>query len=119
MTTRVISQRAATVHFDWSTLHVLLEAIPEGRWTSYGSLADAIGPAAQPLGQHLTKCRQCVNPHRILNRDGTVAANFAGHAPNQRTPMDLLRSKGVSFDGDVADGERELTTEELVALIED
>ena len=28
--------------FDWTRLHAILEALPEGRWTTYGDLADAV-----------------------------------------------------------------------------
>src|ERR1044072_8575363 len=62
--------------FDWSQLHAILEALPVGRWTTYGSLADAVGTAVQPLGNHVATRRHCSNRHRTLKSDGTVAASF-------------------------------------------
>ncbi len=29
--------------FDWSRLHLLLAALPSGRWTTYGELAEVVG----------------------------------------------------------------------------
>ncbi len=76
----------ATPSFDWSALHTILEALPEGYWTTYGSLADAVGTAAQPLGAHVATCQQCPNAYRILNSGGTVAPNFRWSDPDdQRT----------------------------------
>src|SRR4029077_2687384 len=43
----------ATPRFDWSALHAILEQLPEGHWTTYQSLADAIGTAPKPLGAHI------------------------------------------------------------------
>lgn len=38
--------KKAAPSFDWSALHAILEALPAGHWTTYGSLADAVGTAA-------------------------------------------------------------------------
>lgn len=57
-------QQSSKPPFDWSRLHAILEAVPEGRWTAYSDLADAVGTAPQPLGNHITTCQQCANAHR-------------------------------------------------------
>lgn len=37
--------------FDWSRINAAVAAIPRGRWTSYGELAQLGGTAAMPVGQ--------------------------------------------------------------------
>jgi alkylated DNA nucleotide flippase Atl1 len=104
--------------FDWSTLHTLLEALPVGHWTTYGSLADAVGTAAQPLGAHVVTCEQCSNAHRILNGDGDVAPNFRWSDPeDRRDPAEMLRAEGAFVNG-TPDPARELNSDDLQALIE-
>jgi alkylated DNA nucleotide flippase Atl1 len=104
--------------FDWSALHTILEALPPGHWTTYGSLADAVGTGAQPLGAHIAKCRQCTNAHRILMSDGNVAPGFRWTDPDERRdPMDMLRAEGAIVGGR-PDPARELTSDDLQALIE-
>lgn len=108
----------ATPSFDWSALHTILDALPAGHWTTYGSLADAVGTAAQPLGRHVAACRQCTNAHRILTSEGTVATNFAWHDPRDtRNPREMLQAEGALLDGQ-PDPARELTSDELQVLIE-
>ena len=103
--------------FDWSPLHAILESLPDGRWTSYGTLASAIGTAAQPLGNHITNCLQCTNAHRVLKSDGSIAPNFVWSDPaDQRQPLEMLRAEGVSITKGKADRQQELRTDELVSL---
>lgn len=49
-------QTKSSRSFDWSRLHAILEALPEGQWTTYEDLADGVGTAPQPLGAHITNC---------------------------------------------------------------
>ena len=91
-----VDPEKAAPSFDWSALHVILEALPVGRWTTYGRLANAIGTAAQPLGTHVATCQQCTNAHRILTSEGTVAANFKWTDPcEHRNPMEMLQAEGA------------------------
>jgi len=57
---------------DWSDLHAILAAITPGHWTSYGDLAEVIGTAAQPVGNHVTNCDQYENAYRVLSASGEV-----------------------------------------------
>lgn len=83
--------------FNWSRLHAILEALPEGRWTTYGDLADAVGAATQPLGGHIADCPQCANAHRILNHHARVAPNFTWtDRADQRDPEQMLQSGTTS-----------------------
>ena len=108
----------ATPSFDWSALHAILVALPVGHWTTYGSLADAVGTAAQPLGGHVATCPQCTNAHRILKSDGTVAPNFRWSDPGEdRDPMEMLRAEGALVNGK-PDPARELSSDDLQVLIE-
>jgi alkylated DNA nucleotide flippase Atl1 len=103
--------------FDWSQLHTILEALPERHWTTYGDLADAIGTAPQPLGNHIRSCVQCVNAHRILTSEGRVADAFRWPDPNdRRSPVELLQEEGVAFTGDRADPANRLNSDELISL---
>jgi alkylated DNA nucleotide flippase Atl1 len=104
--------------FDWTALHAILDALPIGHWTTYGSLADAVGTAAQPLGAHVGTCRQCTNAQRILNSNRTVSPNFRWSDPeDNRDPMELLRAEGAFVNGK-PDPARELSSDDLQALIE-
>ena len=108
----------ATSRFDWSALHTILEALPVGYWTAYGSLADAVGTAAQPLGNHVSTCHHCSNVHRVLKSDGAIAAHFRWSDPTEeRDPMEMLRAEGALVD-DKPDPARELSSDDLQVLIE-
>lgn len=108
----------ATPSFDWSALNAILEALPVGYWTTYGSLADAVGTAAQPLGAHVATCQQCTNPHWILHSDGTIARNFNWSDPgDERDPGEMLRAEGALVDGK-PDPARELSGDDVRVLIE-
>jgi alkylated DNA nucleotide flippase Atl1 len=111
-------QQKATPPFDWGQLHAILERLPEGRWTTYGDLADAVGTAPQPLGNHVTTCEQCVNAHRVLTHHGQVAKAFTWSDPeDHRDPADMLRAEGVRFDNG-ADPAKRLSSDDLTALVE-
>jgi alkylated DNA nucleotide flippase Atl1 len=106
--------------FDWSTMHAILEALPAGRWTSYAELADAIGTAPQPVGNHITSCNHCANPWRVLTSEGRIAEQFTWSDPNdKRKPRDLLLADGVRLVDGKADPEQVLQSDALIALISD
>ncbi len=106
--------------FDWSMTHAILAAIPAGKWTSYHQLAEAVGTAAQALGNHMTSCGSCPNPHRVLTWDGRVAESFRwGNSDEQRHPSEILAEEGVRFDDKHADKTQQLQLEDLLALVEE
>ncbi len=105
--------------FDWAELHQVLAAIPPGRWTTYGELAELIGTAAQPLGQHIQHCPACPNPQRVLGADGTPRPGVSWTDPNEtRGQQELLEAEGVRFSNGAADPSRHLDATALAALIE-
>lgn len=104
--------------FDWTQLHEILEALPEGRWTSYGELADAIGTAPQPLGRHVAECPHCANAYRVLKHDGSISGDFAWKdSEDRRDPIEVLESEGVPFVNGLADDSRRLTSDRLAELV--
>jgi alkylated DNA nucleotide flippase Atl1 len=111
-------QAAPKPLFDWSRLHAILEALPEGSWTAYSELADAVGTAPQPLGNHITSCQQCANGYRVLTRDGSVAEAFRWSDPrDHRDPAQVLHEEGIILLGGRADPSRRLSSDDLSALV--
>jgi alkylated DNA nucleotide flippase Atl1 len=103
---------------DWSDLHLILNALPAGHWTTYGDLAAVVGTAAQPLGQHVTRCPDCDAAYRILSSDGRPAANFRWGDPERTESVeDVLSAEGVHFTKGAADPSQRLTHGALRALI--
>jgi len=106
--------------FDWSPMHAILEALPDGTWTSYAEIADAIGTAPQPVGNHIIPCQQCVRPWRVLTWDGRVADNFTWRDPDDnRDPRQMLEGDGVRVIDGKADPDQLLRSDALRALIAD
>lgn len=105
--------------FDWSLTHEIVARIPEGSWTGYYYLAEAVGTSAQAVANHLAKCPTCVNAYRVLTWDGHIAEGFAWNDPSDtRNPRDMLEAEGVSFSTGVADPDAKLVAEDLLALVE-
>lgn len=104
--------------FDWTLVHSILEQLPAGRWSGYSDLAEAAGTSAQPLAGHISQCRLCTNPYRILTADGRVAKKFRWSDPDDhRDPRELLGAEGIQFAGRIADPEQRLDAEDLLALV--
>jgi hypothetical protein len=100
---------------DWSVLHTILETLPSGHWTTYESLADAVGTAVQALGDHVATCERCVNLHRVL--PGDLEAVGAAGAPATADAAGLLRVEGALANG-LPDPARELSSDALQALVD-
>jgi alkylated DNA nucleotide flippase Atl1 len=104
--------------FDWSRLHAFMAAIPEGRWTTYGVLAQLVGTAAQPLGQHITRCVECPHAHRVLSENGVVSAGFTWSDPDDlRDPAQMLIDEGVDMTGGRASMAQRLDAAALAVLV--
>jgi len=104
---------------DWSDLHAILAAITPGHWTSYGDLAEVIGTAAQPVGNHVTNCDQCENAYRVLSASGEVSKGFRWSNPARegQDPARVLAEEGVAFTGNSASPRQRLTPKQLRALV--
>lgn len=107
-----------TTAFDWSPLHTILDAVPPGRWTTYGDLAAAVGTAPQPLGAHIVRCDRCENGYRVLGVNGRMPGGFRWSDPDRTDdPIELLRTEGVRFMAGRADETQRLTAEDLGRLL--
>ena len=106
--------------FDWSRINAAVAAIPRGRWTTYGELAQLGGTAAMPVGQHIANTPGLDNGYRVLGSDGKPRPDFHWDNPEDlRNPVDVLREDGVRFDASgTADQSQRITAAELSALIE-
>lgn len=105
--------------FDWTGLHNILSHVPKGRWTTYGDLAQVVGTAAQPLGQHITRCSDCPNAHRVLGSDGRPRDGFKfSNEAETRGQKEVLEDEQVSFSSTGrADESQRLSAAELVSLL--
>ena len=83
-----------------SEVYSLLKKVPEGKVTTYGDLAKALGHprAARAIGRIMnTNPDPIVVPcHRVVASDGGIG----GYAYGTKVKKDILAGEGVSFDGD-------------------
>lgn len=73
--------------------------IPEGKVTTYGHIAEAIGikSSARTVGWALNGAGGKGLPcHRVVNRQGLLTGKF--HFGSPELMEDLLRSEGIEFD---------------------
>jgi alkylated DNA nucleotide flippase Atl1 len=105
--------------FDWSPIDQAVAAIPMGRWTSYGDLAELGGTAAMPTAQHLASHDGPEKGHRVLGGDGAVRPGFAWTDPHDdRDPVEVLTGEGVEFDSDgKANQAQRLRVADLLSLL--
>jgi len=77
----------------------LIGAIPMGKWTSYGAIANVLGTASQVVGNRITRGSQ-EGAWRVLRANGEIAPGFkwAANSPNQGKELrEVLESEGVRF----------------------
>ena len=105
--------------FDWSKAVAAVEAIPSGRWTSYGDLAKLVGTAAQAVGNWAMSPKGPPLAYRVLNASGDISLGFKWDDPSDnRDPRALLEAEGVEFGpGGRASQAQRLTAEDLAALL--
>lgn len=76
----------------------IVRLVPEGRATSYGALARAIGRPdhSRLVGRIMGRCdsaRSGVPAHRVVNSSGVLSARSAFETPTQM--QELLEAEGV------------------------
>jgi methylated-DNA-protein-cysteine methyltransferase-like protein len=77
--------------------------IPEGKVTSYGAIAKAIGAAksSRTVGYAMNACvklDQDLPAHRVVNRNGVLTGKH--HFPGQDTMQRLLEEEGLKIEND-------------------
>ena len=104
----------------WKVATAAVEAIPRGRWTTYGDVATVAGTHPVPLGVYLGKA-EVPNAWRVLQAAGTISPGFHWNETsphNGRDPHDVLADEGVVFDAEGrADSDQRLSARDLAALV--
>jgi len=81
----------------------VVRAVPEGRVTTYGAVAAAVGApgSSRMVGWAMNKAfshASFVPAHRVVNRQGRLTGKHA--FPGQRTMQEMLESEGVRVEND-------------------
>jgi alkylated DNA nucleotide flippase Atl1 len=106
--------------FDADLVHSIMKAIPIGRWTTYGEIAQMTGTGAKGIGNHLRTCPDCPNAARVLPASGEPSPGFKRTDPDDlRTQREQLESEGVRFVESSADPSQRVDVAELAQLIRD
>jgi alkylated DNA nucleotide flippase Atl1 len=85
-----------TTERDWERVRRVVEALPEGTWTSYGDLAELIGTGPRQVGAYM-RDGNVARAYRVLTAGGTVSEGFRWtDGRTGRDVPDLLRADGVT-----------------------
>jgi alkylated DNA nucleotide flippase Atl1 len=105
--------------FDWSRIDAAVSAIPPGRWTTYGDLAQLGGTSPQAVGNRMGSSATSPNAYRVLDRHGRISPAFHWSDPEDgREVRALLGEEGGQFDSDgVADWDQHLSAYDLALLL--
>ena len=84
-------------------VYAVVAQIPEGKVTSYGAIAKAIGAArsSRTVGYAMNACAkldQDIPAHRVVNRNGVLTGKH--HFPGQHTMQRLLEEEGLVIEND-------------------
>lgn len=84
-------------------VYAVVALIPEGRVTSYGAIAKAIGAAksSRTVGYAMNACVKLdkdLPAHRVVNRNGVLTGKH--HFPGQDTMQRLLEEEGLVIEND-------------------
>jgi alkylated DNA nucleotide flippase Atl1 len=81
---------------DWERVRRVVEALPEGTWTSYGDLAELIGTGPRQVGAYM-RDGNVARAYRVLTAGGTVSEGFRwADGRTGRDVPELLRADGVT-----------------------
>lgn len=84
-------------------VYSIVALIPEGKVTSYGAIAKAIGAAksSRTVGYAMNACVKLdrdLPAHRVVNRNGVLTGKH--HFPGQDTMQRLLEEEGLEVEND-------------------
>ena len=84
-------------------VYAVVALIPEGKVTSYGAIAKAIGAAksSRTVGYAMNACVKLdrdLPAHRVVNRNGVLTGKH--HFPGQNTMQRLLEEEGLKIEND-------------------
>lgn len=91
---------ATGAHERGERVRAVCAAIPRGRWTTYGDVADLAGMpgAARAVARIVANFPGVPNAHRVLRASGRVADGFrTGDGGGPEVARGLLRAEGVPF----------------------
>ncbi|RRS01625.1 MGMT family protein [Glycomyces terrestris] len=81
---------------DWDLVKRVVEALPDGTWTSYGDLAELIGTGPRQVGAYM-RDGDVSRAYRVLTAGGTVSEGFRwSDGRSGKDVPDLLREDGVT-----------------------
>jgi alkylated DNA nucleotide flippase Atl1 len=105
--------------FDWSRVEAAIEAVPAGRWTTYGDLAELGGTSAQAVGNFVLALPSGTNAYRVLSVDGSVSSSFKWSDPDdERDVREVLAAEGTRFEDGRAAEPQQIKSEELASLVD-
>jgi len=85
-----------TTERDWELVRRVVDALPEGTWTSYGDLAELIGTGPRQVGAFMKDDGGVPRAYRVLTAGGTVSEGFRwSDGRGGRDVPELLREDGV------------------------
>jgi alkylated DNA nucleotide flippase Atl1 len=106
--------------FDWSRVEAAIAAIPVGRWTTYGDIAEVGGTSAQAVGNFVMNMPAGTNAFRVLSADGSISGSFKWADPDDsRDVEDVLIAEGVVFEDGRAGESQRISSEKIPGLIDD
>ena len=83
---------------DWRRIDAAVAAIPVGRWTSYGDLAELGGTLPIAVGARMGSAPLPL-AYRVLDGQGRIRPRFHWVDPSDaRDVMEVLKGEGVEFD---------------------
>ena len=91
-------------HIDRDLLRRACQSIPEGKWTTYGEIATAIGVpgAAQSVAGVIATDDTIPHAHRVLRSGGRISPGWAADEGGPEIALARLSAEGVRFGPDGA-----------------
>lgn len=85
-----------TTEEDWELVRRVVDALPEGTWTSYGDLAELIGTGPRQVGAFMRDDGNVPKAYRVLTAGGTVSDGFRwSDGSSGKEVPELLREDGI------------------------